>query len=74
MGNGQSTSAGGGDAAATLAAQVLRGEPSSIALVKGGDREKSVSASRVTRGDLHRLCVEFANVLRNNGVRPGDVV
>jgi len=80
MGNGQSTSTstststGGGDAAATLAAQVLRGEPSSIALVKGGDREKSVSASRVTRGDLHRLCIEFANVLRNNGVRPGDVV
>lgn len=28
----------------------------------------------MTRGELHRLCVEFANTLRNNGVKPGDVV
>ena len=59
---------------ATLASEVLWGAPDSISVIKGGDEEKSVSAARVTRGDLHRLCVEFANTLRNNGVRPGDVV
>jgi acyl-CoA synthetase (AMP-forming)/AMP-acid ligase II len=73
MGNSHSTPSAI-SAADTLASRVLCDAHSTTAIIKGGDVAKSIASSRISRGDLHRLCVEFANILRNNGVRPGDVV
>ena len=61
-------------AAATMAPQlrtlegVLAGEPGAHALFCAG------GGPRLTRGQLQQEIVHFANLIRQAGVRPGDVV
>jgi len=70
MGNSHSHNRTSSGRQNTLNSRVLTGSDDSMALIRG-----SVGSSgKITRQSLHRMCVEFANVLRNNGIKPGDVV
>eukprot|EP00889_Picochlorum_renovo_P002140 jgi/Picre1/29170/NNA_004563.t1 len=64
MGNSQSRNKNG----ATLSSGVLVDNGSLVSLIRGG------GGGKITRSSLHQMSVEFANVLRGNGIKPGDVV
>lgn len=69
MGNSQSRSS---EVAATLSSRVLCGDvdEKKTALIRGGCGNKAM----LTRTSLHRMCIEFANIIRSAGIRPGDIV
>lgn len=52
----------------TLSSRLLSGD--GIALIRGGCGNKA----KLTRNSLHRMCIEFANIIRSMGIKPGDVV
>lgn len=64
MGNSQSRDKN----SATLSSGVLVDNGSLISLIRGG------GGGKITRSSLHQMSIEFANVLRGNGIKPGDVV
>lgn len=55
----------------TLSSRVLSSDDQErIALILGGCGDKA----RLTRSSLHRMCIEFANIIRGMGIKPGDIV
>lgn len=67
MGNSQSRRNSGNNG--TLSTRVLSGDDR-IALIRGGCGNRA----KLTKSSLHRMCVEFSNIIRGMGIKPGDVV
>ncbi len=56
MGNGQSRAPSSSDAGDTLASHVLCGAQDAIALIKGGDKDKSIASTKVRACRASALC------------------